>query len=78
VVAEPDTVDPLQREHFARRAVPVDLRNAKIGILARVLGHLGSRRGLKPKIHFDRNRTGKRGHDLDRAQPPPFRRKRFR
>ena len=42
MVAKADTVDPFQREHFARGAVPVDRRHAEVGILARVLRHLGS------------------------------------
>ena len=32
--ASGDAVDPLHRHHFARRAVPVDRRRAKVGIVA--------------------------------------------
>ena len=34
VVVERRAVDPFQREHFARGAVPVDARHAKVGVLA--------------------------------------------
>ncbi len=78
VVVKRRAVDPFQREHFARRAVPVHRGHAEIGVLARVLRHFGKRRRFQPKIHFHRHRTGQRRHRLDRAQPLRFERKAFR
>ena len=78
VVVERRAVDPFQREHFARGAVPVDRRHAEAGVLARVLRHFGERGGFQPEIHFDRDRAGERRHHLDRPQPLRFDRESFR
>ena len=71
-------VDPFQRQHFARGAVPVDRRHAEVGVLARVLGHLGERGGLQAEIHLDRDRAGKRRHHFDHAQALRLQREAFR
>ena len=67
-VVERRAVDPFQRQHFARGAVPVDGRHAEVRIVLGVLGHLGSGGGFQPEIHFDRHRAGERRHRFDRAQ----------
>ena len=77
-VVERRAVDPFQREHLARGAVPVHRRHAEVGVLARVLRHLGQRGGLQPEIHFHRHRAGERRHRLDRAQPLRLERQAFR
>ena len=56
VVAEPNAVDPFQRQHLARGAIPIDRWHAEVDIFARILSHLGSRRGFQSEIHFDRDR----------------------
>ncbi len=78
VVVERRAVDPFEREHFARGAVPVDAGHAKVGVLAGVLGHFGQRGRFQPEIHFDRHRAGERRHRLDRTQPLRFEREIFR
>ena len=57
-VGERDAVDPVEREHGARGAVPVDRRHAEIGIVAGVLRHLGERGGFEPQVHLDGDRCG--------------------
>ena len=77
-VVERRAVDPFEREHLARGAVPVDRRHAEILVLARVLRHLGERGRLQAEIHFDGDRTRQRRHRFDRAQPLRFQRQAFR
>ena len=77
-VVERRAVDPFQREHLARGAVPVHRGHAEVGVVARVLRHLGERGRLQPEIHFHRHRAGERRHRLDRAQPLRFEREAFR
>ena len=69
VVVKRRAVDPFQREHLPRRAVPVHRGHAEIGVVARVLRHFGKRRRFQAKIHFHRHRAGQRRHRFDRAQP---------
>ena len=56
-VVERHAVDPFQRQHVARGAVPVDRRHAEIRIVLGVLRHLGERGGLEPQVHLDRDRA---------------------
>ena len=67
VVVERRAVDPFQRQHFARGAVPVHRGHAEVGVLARVLRHLRERRGFQAEIHLDRHRAGERRHHFDRG-----------
>ena len=78
VVAEPNAVDPFKSQHFTRGAIPIDCRHAKVGILAGVLRHLGSGGRFQTEIHFDCDRAGEGGYDLNQAKPPCFRRKSLR
>ena len=41
-IGQRQAVDPFHRQHFARRAVPVDLGDAKLGIVGDVLGKFGA------------------------------------
>ena len=66
-------VDPLHRQRFAGRAVPVDARAAKIGVAAEVLGELVGGRGLEAKIHFHPHRARERLDDLDEPEAPRVR-----
>ena len=54
-VGQRHAVDPFERQHVARGAVPVDRRHAEIGIVPGVLRHLGERGGLQPQVHLDRD-----------------------
>ena len=73
-VGERRRVDPFEREHVARGAVPVHRRHAEVGIVAGVLRHLRERRRLEPQIHLDRDRAPQRLDHLDQPQPPRLRR----
>jgi hypothetical protein len=77
-VVERRAVDPFQRQHLARGAVPVHRRHPEILVVARILRHLGQRCGLQTEIHFHRHRAGKCRHRLDRAQPLRLERDAFR
>ncbi len=68
-IAERRAVDPFHRQHFARGAVPVDLRRAKIRVAFEVLAVFGRRRRLQAKIHLHAHRTRQRLDDLHRLQP---------
>ena len=67
MVVERRAVDPFEREHVARGAVPIDRRDVEVGVLAGVLRHLGQRRRFEPEIHLDRHRARQRGDDFDQA-----------
>ena len=69
-VGQRRAVDPFEREHVARGAVPVDRRHAEIRIVLGVLRHLGKRGGFEPQIHLDRDRAAQRLDHLDQPQPP--------
>src|SRR6516164_6334338 len=60
VIVETDAINPLERQHFSRGAVPIDSRHAEIGVLARVFCHLGSGSRFQSEIHFNRNRASER------------------
>ena len=68
-IAERRAVDPFHRQHFARGAVPVDRRRAKIGVVLEVLAIFGGRGGLQAKIHLHAHRARQRLDDLHRPQP---------
>ena len=67
-------VDPFERQHVARGAVPVHRGHAEVRIVAGVLRHLRERGGLEPQIHLERDRAAQRVDHLDQAQPPRLRR----
>ena len=68
-IAERRAVDPLHRQRFARRAIPVDLGRAKAGIVREVLGKLRGRRRFKPQVHLDTHAARQRLDNFDEAQP---------
>ncbi len=70
LIVERRAVDPFEREHVARGAVPVDRGHAEARIVLGVLGHLRQRGRLEPQVHLDRDRARQRLHHLDEAQPP--------
>ena len=72
-IGERRAVDPFERQHRARSALPVDRRHAKVRIVLDVVAHLGDRRGFEPQIHLDGDRARERVDHLDEAQPPRFR-----
>jgi hypothetical protein len=72
-VGERRGLDPFEREHVARGAVPVDRGHAEIGIVLGVLGHFRERGRLEAQIHLDRDRAAQRLHYLDEPQPARFR-----
>ena len=76
-IVERRAVDPLQRQHVTRGAVPVDRRHAEVAIVLGVLGHLRGSGGLKTEIHFDLDRARQCGDRLDRTQTLRFARHRF-
>ena len=63
-VGERRRLDPFEREHVARGAVPVHRGHAEIGIVPGVLRHLRERGRLEPQIHLDRDRA------RERLRPP--------
>ena len=73
-IVERRALDPFERQHVFRGAVPIDRRHAEIRIGFRVLGKFRQRRGFEPQIHFDGDRTRERVDHLDEAQPLRFRR----
>ena len=64
-----DAVDPLQGQHVAAGALPVDRRHAEAGIVRGVLAEFGKRGSLQPQVHLDLGGLGERLRHLDRAQP---------
>ena len=66
-------VDPLHRQDFARRAVPVDLRRAKFGIVSEILGKFRRRRRLEAEIHLHPHGAGERIDDVDEPKPAQIR-----
>ena len=48
-----DAADPLQGQHPARGALPVDPRHAKALVLGEVLGELRGGRRLEPQVHLE-------------------------
>ena len=77
-IGQGQAVDPFEGQHFARRAVPIDCRHAKIGIVADIFGEFGSRRRLQAKIHLDAHGPRERLDDLDRLQTAHLRRQSLR
>jgi hypothetical protein len=69
-IGERRAVDPRERQHAARGALPVDRGHAEVRIALYVVAHLGDRGGLEPQIHLDRDRACECVDDLDHAQPP--------
>jgi hypothetical protein len=67
-VGERRRLDPFEREHVSRRAVPVHRGHAKIGIVPRVLRHLRECGRLKPQIHLDGDRAPERFDHFDQPQ----------
>ena len=65
-----EALDPLQGQHPARRAPPVDARHAKTGIVGAVLGELGRGRRFQAKIHLHARR-GREGLDRRRRLQAP-------
>ena len=64
-IGERRAVDPFEREHAARGALPVDRRHAEIRIVLGVLGDLRDCRGLEPQVHLDGHRARQRVDGLD-------------
>ena len=64
-VRERRRLDPFQREHPARGAVPVHGGHAKVRIVSGLLCHLRERGRLEAQIHFDGDGTPQRVHHLD-------------
>ena len=48
-----DAADPLERQHPARGALPVDPRHAEALVAGEVLGELGGGRGLEAQVHLE-------------------------
>ena len=67
-------VDPFEREHIARGAVPIHRGDAEVGIVAGVLRHLRERRRLETQVHLERDRPTQRLDHLDESQSPRLRR----
>ncbi len=76
-VGERRRLDPFQREHIARGAVPVHDRHAEIRIVPGILRHFRERRRFEPQIHLDGDRTLERLDHLDQPQPSRFRMQSF-
>ena len=76
-VGDGDAVDPLHGQHATRRALPVDLGHAEVGVVLDVLGHLGDGGGLEPQVHFDLGGVAQVVDDGDRLQAPRGRVKAF-
>jgi hypothetical protein len=65
-------LDPFEREHVARGAVPIDRGYPEIRILPGVLRHFGERGGLEPQVHLDGDGASQRVDHFDQTQPPRF------
>jgi len=61
--------DPLQCQHAAAGAQPIDPWHAKTGIPGEILGELRGRGRLEAQIHLEFHDLGQGLHDLDRLQP---------
>ena len=70
VVGDGDAVDPFDRQHAPRRALPVDLGHAEVVVALDVLGHLGDGGGLEPQIHLELGGVAQGVDDGDRLQAP--------
>ncbi len=62
--------DPLEGQHAAAGALPIDPRHAKAGIAGKVFAELGRGRGFEAQIHLETDHFGQGLHDLDRLEPP--------
>ena len=65
-----DAVDPFEREHVARRQLPLDLRHAEPLVRRRRLRHLRQGRRFQTEVHLDGDAAGKRVDHRDRPQAP--------
>ena len=72
VIVERRGVDPFQRQHLARGAVPVHAGHTEIRIVLGVLGQLRQRGGLQPQIHFQPHGAGEGVHHFDQPQALRF------
>ena len=73
-VGQRNAVDPLQSQHLAGSAVPVDQRRMKIRVFGDIVAKLRSRRRLQTEIGFELDGARQRVDDLDQPQAPPLRR----
>jgi hypothetical protein len=76
-IGERRAIDPFERQHLARRAVPVDMRHANIGVVRDILAEFRRRRRFEAEVGFELHRAGERVDDLDHPQAPAFRRPAF-
>jgi hypothetical protein len=68
-IIDADPGNPLQCQHAAAGAPPIDPRHAKIRVAGEILGELRGGGGLKTQVHFELNDLGQHLDHLDRLQP---------
>ena len=69
-IGQRDPVDPFEREHFPRRAVPVDRRDPEVRVARDIFAEFARGGGLEPEIHLHAHRAGQRIDDLDELEAP--------
>ena len=69
-IIDADSGDPLQCQHAAAGAPPIDFGHAKIRIAGEIFGELRGGGRLKTQIHLELHHLGQGLHHLDRLQPP--------
>ena len=69
LVVDADPGYPLQRQHGAAGAQPIDPRHAEIRVAGEILGELRGRGSLQAQVHLEPDHLGERLHHLDRLEP---------
>ena len=72
-IVDADPGYPLQCQHAAAGAPPIDPRHAKIRVAGEILGELRGGGGLEAQIHLEPNDLGQHLYHLDGLQPPQHR-----
>ena len=69
-VIDVDPAYPLQCQHGAAGAQPIDPGHPEIRVAGEILAELSGRGSLEPQIHFNPDDFGQCPNNLDRFEPP--------
>ncbi len=65
-VVNADTRNPLQGQHAAAGALPIDSRNAKVRVAGKIPCKFRGRRCLEAQVHLEPHHLGQGLHHFDR------------